>query len=85
MKELETRLADLRRPTHGPCCTCQRCGKFYDDCRCDLDAVVDDLVKAEARMKGLEEALRELMMFCASGEAYERAERGLRGEEGGNE
>ena len=23
-----------RKPTHGPCCTCQDCGNFYDDCVC---------------------------------------------------
>ena len=28
-----------RKPGHGPCCTCQRCGKNYDDCRCSLDDV----------------------------------------------
>jgi hypothetical protein len=25
---------DKRKPTHGPCCTCQTCGQFYDDCIC---------------------------------------------------
>lgn len=38
----------IRTPTHGSCCTCQKCGQFYDDCRCDLDEVVDDLKQAEA-------------------------------------
>jgi len=37
--------------------------------------------RAEQRIKELEEALRELMVFCTSGEAYELAERVLRGEE----
>lgn len=22
----------FQRPTHGPCCTCQHCGRHYDDC-----------------------------------------------------
>jgi hypothetical protein len=25
---------------HGTCCTCQRCGKWFDDCRCELDEVI---------------------------------------------
>lgn len=25
------------KSTHGSCCTCVRCHKFYDECRCDLD------------------------------------------------
>jgi uncharacterized coiled-coil protein SlyX len=44
----------IRKPTHGPCCTCQRCGQFYDDCRCDLDETVDLLQQAESRIKELE-------------------------------
>ena len=24
-----------RKPTHGPCCTCQTCGWHYDDCICE--------------------------------------------------
>lgn len=23
-----------RRPTHGPCCTCQECGQAHDECVC---------------------------------------------------
>ncbi len=23
-----------RTPTHGSCCTCQKCGNYYDDCIC---------------------------------------------------
>lgn len=47
---LETAATDLasmkryyRKPTHGPCCTCQACGQHYDDCRCHLDDVADQL------------------------------------------
>lgn len=24
----------LKKPGHGPCCTCQQCGLSYDDCGC---------------------------------------------------
>ncbi len=44
----------IRTPTHGPCCTCQRCGQHYDDCRCDLDEIVDQLQQAESRLKETE-------------------------------
>jgi hypothetical protein len=53
----EERLAEYgaRRPTHGPCCTCQRCGHGHDECRCSLDDEVDahDALKADyAKLKG---------------------------------
>ena len=51
--DLEARLADLHRPTHGPCCTCQRCGKHYDDCRCGLDEVVAELAEERALLLGV--------------------------------
>ena len=25
---------DKCKPTHGPCCTCQKCGYSFDDCKC---------------------------------------------------
>ena len=27
--------------SHGPCCTCQRCGYSHDDCRCQENALVE--------------------------------------------
>jgi len=48
MKDLQLIIKRRKRePTHGPCCTCQICGEHHDDCRCDLDDVVDELEKAE--------------------------------------
>ena len=47
--------ATHRIPTHGPCCTCQRCGLDHDACRCDLDDVAAELETAQqeiARLKG---------------------------------
>ena len=40
-----------------------------------------EICERDERIKELEEALRELMVFCTSGEAYELADRVLRGEE----
>ena len=31
-----------RKPTHGPCCTCQTCGWHYDDCICDDTSPLQD-------------------------------------------
>lgn len=44
----------IRIPTHGSCCACQQCGQHYDECRCDLDEVADDLQLAQSRVKELE-------------------------------
>lgn len=30
-------LIDKRKPTHGPCCTCQTCGYDFDTCACDFN------------------------------------------------
>lgn len=50
--------ADLRKyyrkPTHGPCCTCQNCGQHYDDCRCTLDEVADENEKLKAALNAKE-------------------------------
>lgn len=64
--ELEAAKAELakihkhwRKPTHGPCCTCQRCGQDYDVCRCSLDDVADELETAKQRIAELENARQE--------------------------
>jgi Lar family restriction alleviation protein len=44
----------FRKPTHGACCTCQKCGHSYDECRCDLDETVDELENANKRIAMLE-------------------------------
>lgn len=37
-----------RKPTHGSCCTCQKCGHDYDDCVCNaiwyLENRMDDIL-----------------------------------------
>lgn len=30
-----------RKPGHGPCCTCQRCGHDHDDCLCGISENLD--------------------------------------------
>ncbi|GAF96920.1 unnamed protein product [marine sediment metagenome] len=34
-----------RKPTHGPCCTCQDCGHYYDDCVCLHNEIIMELSK----------------------------------------
>ena len=53
---LQAKLRGHVRPGHGPCCTCQRCGRHYDDCRCDLDDTVDALEKVEAERDSIARA-----------------------------
>lgn len=45
-----TKWQRIRTPDHGPCCTCQACGEYYDSCRCDLDDVADDLAQARTQL-----------------------------------
>ena len=57
--ELETayRLGHIHA-SHGPCCTCQRCGKSYGTCRCDLDDAAEEIERLQARVKELEQVCR---------------------------
>ena len=50
-----------RKPTHGPCCTCQKCGQDYDTCRCSLDDVADELQRAEAERDALRSDLADIV------------------------
>ncbi len=39
---------DKRKPGHGPCCTCQKCGYDHDDCKCWENAKVEICEYVEA-------------------------------------
>lgn len=64
-KERDELLAGYKRghqhATHGRCCTCQRCGKSYDDCRCDLDDAAGELTTLRAALAARTEALRDVV------------------------
>lgn len=32
------------KPTHGPCCTCQKCGHYHDECVCEHNEILTDLL-----------------------------------------
>jgi len=34
-----------RKPTHGPCCTCQDCGYYHDECICGDNEIVEKIIK----------------------------------------
>ena len=34
-----------RKPRHGSCCTCQRCGWDYDNCQCNYSQFLEDAWK----------------------------------------
>ncbi len=34
----------LEKPTHGPCCQCQICGRDHDVCVCEHNAILLSLV-----------------------------------------
>jgi len=71
VKELETaaRRGHIK-PTHGSCCICQRCGRDYDDCRCDLDDTVDENEKLKAKNAELEAGLRPFAECAGDWENY---------------
>lgn len=54
----------IRTLTHGSCCTCQACGQFYDDCRCDLEVV--HLKADNARLRALLREATEAWQCVAS-------------------
>ncbi len=33
-----------KKPTHGPCCTCQICGYHHDDCVCLHNELLESLM-----------------------------------------
>lgn len=39
-------MKNYRRPTHGECCTCQKCGGDIDDCDCKRNAIISDILSA---------------------------------------
>ena len=51
----------FRKPAHGPCCTCQRCGHHYDDCRCDLDEEIERADQLRAKL-GVAEATSQAQL-----------------------
>lgn len=44
MVELEiigqSTIKEHRKPTHGPCCTCQDCGYYHDECVCGDNEII---------------------------------------------
>jgi len=52
----------IREPSHGPCCTCKRCGQSYGFCRCDLDEAVDEAEQAKAKLAELIAGLRMMLL-----------------------
>jgi hypothetical protein len=58
--DLENELNELKEwakkasqylPKHGPCCTCQVCGKHYDDCRCTEDELHQEIDKLKQQLE----------------------------------
>ena len=51
----------IRKPEHGTCCTCQRCGESYDDCRCDIDELADELADKDKEIADLKQTVSEVV------------------------
>jgi hypothetical protein len=55
---------EVKKPTHGSCCTCQKCGFDNDECRCERNLIIQacDLIDRQAaRIKELEGLLRDAL------------------------
>ena len=63
--ELEGDLKKMKeyfhKPQHGSCCTCQKCGHIYDECRCDFDETYDENDILTARNAELEAFVNRLI------------------------
>ena len=35
------------KPGHGPCCTCQDCGYYHDDCVCEDNEIITAIKNLE--------------------------------------
>jgi len=67
VKELEAKVVKwqrIRKPTHGNCCTCQKCGLDHDACRCDIDELADELTQLQATLAAKEAKIVELADLC---------------------
>ena len=67
-KELVLIKKYYRLPTHGICCTCQRCGQSYDDCKCTLYETATELEKALKRIEELEKENKRYVRLIEQGE-----------------
>ena len=51
LKELEViRSIEIQphiKPGHGPCCTCQDCGYYHDECVCEDNEIITAIKKLE--------------------------------------
>ena len=63
--ELEAEIKKMKeyfhKPQHGSCCTCQKCGHIYDECRCDFDETYDENDILTARNAELEAFVNRLI------------------------
>lgn len=49
-----------QKPTHGNCCTCQKCGFPHDECKCEENAIIelrDEYEKLQAERDSLKSKL----------------------------
>jgi hypothetical protein len=43
-----------KKPTHGSCCTCQKCGYSHDDCTCGCSESIEKAFDIVDRLMGIE-------------------------------
>jgi len=48
------------KPNHGPCCCCQGCGEYHDDCFCDDNGLLEALAEIKTEYPCTEECSAEV-------------------------
>jgi len=52
-----------QKPGHGPCCTCQECGYYYDECACEDNHKIEAInyvEQLESRLASVEAENKKL-------------------------
>lgn len=47
------------KPTHGPCCTCQKCGYYHEDCVCEDNHLLEELERIAIEVPNLLVSIEE--------------------------
>ena len=61
---LSSTRVDKIKPTHGPCCTCQRCGYDHDECKCLDNDFIELCDRLDAKDEQIEKREHDAAILC---------------------
>jgi hypothetical protein len=44
-------MVQKQKPTHGQCCMCTKCGHYNDECNCERNELLDDVIDKLNQLK----------------------------------